>query len=326
MEKPKVSNLKVSSHSEKYSNFENQNNNFRVKIPPNLNFNQPNLHVGVSSITFPNRFRTLPSKTQKYMCIITLQEDLKISNIKKVLVPEGSYESSDDLLDSLNYQLVKNKVTHISFDNTYQTKKKSNSSNHHCVIRCLQKSTIIVLPLHLSILLGLKKDLLSLNEKGDYHWGDVELYNRFQISTKMINEAESKSLNIVQLVKNSLSELDPEAFESSHFIGVNSDESYYFDHAVNIYEFRPKYFLLYNNICEHSIYDSKFLRVLKIVPVKESDSEYVTLEFENEEYFKIQVSHPNFLEFVLRSHTGEMIQFHDKKENVIVDLSFKIIL
>ena len=207
------------------------------------------------------------------MCIITLQEDLKISNIKKVLVPEGSYESSDDLLDSLNYQLVKNKVTHISFDNTYQTKKKSNSSNHHCVIRCLQKSTIIVLPLHLSILLGLKKDLLSLNEKGDYHWGDVELYNRFQISTKMINEAESKSLNIVHLVKNSLSELDPEAFESSHFIGVNSDESYYFDHAVNIYEFRPKYFLLYNNICEHSIYDSKFLRVLKIVPVKESDSE-----------------------------------------------------
>ena len=104
------------------------------------------------------------------------------------------------------------------------------------------------------------------------------------------------------------------------------DESYYFDHAVNIYEFRPKYFLLYNNICEHSIYDSKFLRVLKIVPVKESDSEYVTLEFENEEYLKIQVSHPNFLEFVLRSHTGEMIQFHEKKENVIVDLSFKIIL
>ena len=87
-ENPKVSNLKVSSHSEKCSNFENQNNNFRVKIPPNLNFNQPNLHVGVSSITFPNRFRTLPSKTQKYMCIITLQEDLKISNIKKVLVPE----------------------------------------------------------------------------------------------------------------------------------------------------------------------------------------------------------------------------------------------
>ena len=182
-----------------------------------------------------------------------------------------------------------------------------------------------MLPLHLSILLGLKKDLISLNEKGDYHWGNVALHNRFQISTQMMNEADSKSINIVQLVKKSLSEPDPESFENSHFIGMNLDESYYFDHAVNVYEFRPKYFLLYNNICEHSIYDSKFLRVLKIVPVKESDSEYVTLEFENEEYLKIQVSHPNFLEFVLRSHTGELIQFHDKKENVIIDLSFKII-
>ena len=116
-----------------------------------------------------------------------------------------------------------------------------------------------------------------------------------------------------------------DSYNTQRFVGVNSDESYYFDHAVNVYEFRPKYFLLYNNICEHSIYDSKFLRVLKIVPVKESDSEYVTLEFANEEYLKIQVSHPNFLEFVLRSHTGELIQFHDKKENVIIDLSFKII-
>ena len=265
------------------------------------------------------------AEAQKYMCIITLHEDLKISNIKKVTLPEGSYESVDDLFDSLNYQLIKNKLPQISFDNTFQSEKDSHFTSHHCVIKCLEKNSIVVLPLHLSILLGLKKDLISLNEKGDYYWGNVELYNRFQLSRKMINQANSKSLNIVELVKNSLSTLDPEAFESSHFIGLNVGESYYYDHTVNIHEFRPKYFLLYNNICEHSIYDSRFLRVLKVVPVKASDSEYMTIEFENEEYLKIQVSHPNFLEFVLRSHTGELIQFHNKKENVIIDLSFKII-
>ena len=94
---------------------------------------------------------------------------------------------------------------------------------------------------------------------------------------------------------------------------------------MNILEFRPKYFLLYNNICEHSIYDSKFLKILKIVHVKESKAEYMTIEFENEEYHSIQVSHPNYLEFTLRSHTGELIQFHNNQENVIIDLSFKMI-
>ena len=67
------------------------------------------------------------------------------------------------------------------------------------------------------------------------------------------------------------------------------------------------------------------LRILKIIPVRESNSEYVTLEFENAEFVRIQISLPNYLEFALRSHTGELIDFHDKDENVIIDLSFKII-
>ena len=59
------------------------------------------------------------------------------------------------------------------------------------------------------------------------------------------------------------------------------------------------------------------------MPVKESKAEYMTIEFENEEYHSIQVSHPNYLEFVLRSHTGELLEFANTIENVILDLSFK---
>ena len=67
------------------------------------------------------------------------------------------------------------------------------------------------------------------------------------------------------------------------------------------------------------------MKILKIVPVKESNEEYVTIEFENEEYIKIHETHPNYLEFTLRSHSGELIEFHDLNENLIIDLNFKII-
>ena len=174
------------------------------------------------------------------------------------------------------------------------------------------------------ILLGIKKDFIRLNEKGNYHWGDVGMHNQFHISNRIRRKAQSTSLDIVKVVQEALSEKE-QVLRNSHFICLNAGENYYFDHAMNILEFRPKYFLLYNNICEHSIYDSKFLKILKIVPVKESTAEYMTIEFENEEYHSIQVSHPNYLEFTLRSHTGELIQFHNNQENVIIDLSFKII-
>ena len=62
---------------------------------------------------------------------------------------------------------------------------------------------------------------------------------------------------------------------------------------------------------------------MKIIPIKNTDSEYITIEFENEEYIGIQVSHPNYLEFVLRSHTGKLLEFVNTIENVILDLSFK---
>ena len=59
-------------------------------------------------------------------------------------------------------------------------------------------------------------------------------------------------------------------------------------------------------------------------PVKESDLEYVTIGFENDEYVGVQTSHPNYLEFILRSHTGQLIDFENDDENVIIDLKFKI--
>ena len=37
------------------------------------NFDQPKLHVGVSSISFPKKFKTLPSDSHKYIYIYDLR-------------------------------------------------------------------------------------------------------------------------------------------------------------------------------------------------------------------------------------------------------------
>ena len=57
----------------------------------------------------------------------------------------------------------------------------------------------------------------------------------------------------------------------------------------------PKYFLLYNNIRKYAIFGNKYLKILKIVPVRESGSKYITVEFDNEEYVGIIVSYPNYV-------------------------------
>ena len=323
MDKPRVSNLKVSSSSEKYSAFENRNSSFRVKIPSNLNFNQPNLHISVSSITFPNKFKTFPANSKNILYVLTINEQLQIEKVENITIPGRSFQSSRDLLYSINYQLSKAGISSFSFHSTHQLKDNFHPSNQYCLIKSTQ-SIIIVLPLHLSIILGVKKDFIGLNDKGEYFWGDVDISNRFYISPGMKMKAQQISKNMINLIKETLVE-EKDLLKNGYFITLKGGDSYSFNHSLNIYEFKPKYFLLYNNICEHSIYDSKFLRILKIVPVRESLAEFMTIEFENEEYQKIQVSHPNYLEFTLRTHTGELVQFHDTKENVIIDLSFKIV-
>ena len=62
--------------------FNNKINNFRVKIPPNLRFDKADLHMAVSSITFPNKFKTLSNEDDKYFHIVTLNRDLRITGVK----------------------------------------------------------------------------------------------------------------------------------------------------------------------------------------------------------------------------------------------------
>ena len=102
-------------------------------------------------------------------------------------------------------------------------------------------------------------------------------------------EEKSKNMNIYMSdsIKEQL-QLEENLLDKSYFVCLAPNEMFQLEREMNLLEFRPKYFLLYNNICEYSIFDSKYLKILKIVSVKKSDCEYITLEFENEEYIGIK--------------------------------------
>lgn len=323
MEKPKVSNIKVSSNSLSLSSFENKNNNFKIKIPSNLNFDQPNLKMCVSSITFPNKFKTLPSFYPSKIDIFGLNlSNLSIEIWKKISIPSGSYESNEDFLNILNGN-IQEEISGINFSNSNQISVDPKySKGHYCTLRST-KSVILALPTHVCLLLGIRRDLIRLNEKGEYIWSNDNFYDRMHISTKMKAKARNMDVDLSDIIKEKVGLEEEDVLKRSFFICLSPNDFYSFQHEMNMKEFRPKYFLLYNNICEHAIFDNKYLKILKIVPVKESDSEYITVEFENDEYVGIQISHPNYIEFALRTHTGELVEFNNPYENLIVDMTFK---
>ena len=81
------------------------------------------------------------------------------------------------MLQSFNLDLSKESHLSVSFQNTFNSNPKTKFSNtHHCKIQSSLYS-IIELPIHLCILLGIKRNLISLNEDGEYHWEKPILTN-----------------------------------------------------------------------------------------------------------------------------------------------------
>ena len=307
-----ISNLKVSSNSKEFSTFNNTNNHFRIKIPPNLDFSEPNLQMSVSSITYPNKFASIPNFEQNKYIYVFDTNTLELTPYTLKL-RKSMFVSNSDLLTELKtvFNEWKNSnglVIERTDDKFFSLKSNSN--------------LIIAFPLQLALLLGLKKDLVSINEKGIHRWNDDKIEIRSYISPKMKQFCKDKSLNLIEELSHIQNKVK-ESVDNYFFICLSMSDIYKFDHEINVNKFKPKYFLLYNNICQYSIFDTKYLPILKIIPIKNIDSEYITIEFKNDEYIGIQVSHPNYLEFILRAHTGELLEFANTIENVILDLSFK---
>ena len=127
-----------------------------------MDFSEPNLQISVSSITYPNKFASIPNFEQnKYIYafdINTLELTPHILKLRKSM-----FLTDSDLLMELK--------------TIFNEWKNSNGpvieqiDNRFCSLKS-NSNLIIAFPLQLCLLLGLKKDLVSINEKAIYGWND----------------------------------------------------------------------------------------------------------------------------------------------------------
>ena len=58
---PGITNIRISSDADSMSNFQNKNSFFRVKLLSNEVFQSENSQIAITSVTYPNKFKILPS-------------------------------------------------------------------------------------------------------------------------------------------------------------------------------------------------------------------------------------------------------------------------
>ena len=104
------------------------------------------------------------------------------------------------------------------------------------------------------------------------------------------------------------------------YIALSSNDEYQINRPVNLEIHRPRYALVYNNIIEDSIVDNNYYKILKTIYFAESDSKWKTITYKNDEYKKIQEKNPLYLEFALRLPSGDLVEFENAEDDVVINL------
>lgn len=78
---------------------------------------------------------------------------------------------------------------------------------------------------------------------------------------------------------------------------------------INLSYFIPKYLMIYADFINPSLMGGNLLKILKIIPVSESPNNYVLYEIENKEYLELQNNILDTLQFEIRGHDGNLINF-----------------
>jgi hypothetical protein len=92
-------------------------------------------------------------------------------------------------------------------------------------------------------------------------------------------------------------------------------------HPLNLDLLKPNYIMIYSNIVKSTAIAGNFAKILKIVPLKSTDLNYVIQEFRTKEFTEIETTQIDVIEIHLRSHDGAFINFLSN-QNVILNLEF----
>ena len=119
-----------------------------------------------------------------------------------------------------------------------------------------------------------------------------------------------------------LNELDCPT-EGYFYLALSYNDEYQCANEINLNLHRPKYALIYNNIIQESIVDNSYYKILKSIYFESSDTKWKTISFKNDEFVKIQEKTPLYLEFALRLSSGDLVEFENEDDDVIINLKVK---
>lgn len=89
----------------------------------------------------------------------------------------------------------------------------------------------------------------------------------------------------------------------------------------NLFLLKPNYIMIYSDIVKSTIIAGDFAKILKIVPLKSTDLNYVIQEFRTKEFTELERTQLDVVEINLRSHDGAFINFLSNQD-VILNLEF----
>ena len=295
-----TSNLRVSSKALPPASFYNKKSLFRVTLPSNEKFQSKSSKICISSVTYPNRFKLLPSYLNAgeiKAIFMYAKDDFNLSHnlesSKSINV--NSFLSNDPKI------LVNNLNNIFDFNEeifNQGIKWKYNGESNKISVSSSGNSYILQIPNAFGNMIGLEKNISS--------------FQNSMVTNHLFKEAWIKynllmTDKFIEVYKTFLHSSAYETFNNNYYcpdgyiyLALSYDDEYHIESEINLNMHRPNYALIYNNIIEGSIVDNSYYKMLNTIYFEDSNTKWKTISFKNDEYIKIQEKNPLYLEFSLR--------------------------
>ena len=318
-----TSNLQVSSKAPGISHFYNKNSYFRVSLPSNEVFQAEKSQLSISSITYPNRFKVLP----KYLNSDIITKIYLYSN-QNVIPGEmeifsSQYEDNSDLEVDISDDVSLDPLVLVTnLNKRFKDIRWSyNNKTNRISIKTRKNAFVLQIPIPLANLFGLQEsDVDYVNSMITNHkFLDTWYYKVFWTEKFMNVMKTQNNLSIYEL-------LGDQGFPTKNFfyIAISSNDEYHVKRPLNLEIHRPRYALVYNNIIEDSIVDNSYYKILKTIYFEDSESRWKTISYKNDEYKNVQEKNPLYLEFALRLASGDLVEFENEEDDVVINLKTKL--
>jgi hypothetical protein len=321
-------NLRLSSKP-RIGSESNKPYKFKIKLPQPIETDR-SWKIALTSISYPSTFSTFPPNDKLKSIIIhpyrRIGSELVLSNEIKFELESDIIYTKDTLVKSVDYFLRKNE---------FGVFKKENSTYYEQ--DCYQMYFTTKDEYEEVIFYISKPLLIMLGYAGNLEWPIDYEWNR-DSCLKLTSSAIKTYIGIDNHTYKSIT-FDRENFYPFHFVNPTIRKSlltfhnqiifHYpttfnninragliktffvtpFKNEIQLDYFIPKYLMLYGDFVNPSLVGGNLLKILKIIPIKESITKYVLYEIENKEFLELQNNVLDQMEFELRGHDGNFINF-----------------